>query len=315
MATIVGHGDYKYEIKENFAKLPDGWSFKEVAAVGVDRQDNVYCFTRGEHPVIVFDRHGNFLRSWGEGQYIRAHGVHMGPDDSIYLTDDGGHFVRKCSLDGQVLLELGVPGKPAPYLSGEPFNRCTHTALSPKGEIYVSDGYGNAKVHKYAPDGKLLLSWGEPGSDPGQFNLVHNICTDADGWVYVADRENHRVQVFDGNGKYETQWNNLHRPCGLYMDYVRHPVCYIGELSVNRLNANLGPRVSIVDNQGKLLSRIGDPFAGRAPTSFIGPHGLTVDSHGDLYVAEVCWTLWPGLFPDEPRPDNLRTIQKYQHIH
>jgi hypothetical protein len=185
-------------------------------------------------------------------------------------------------------------GKPAPYLSGEPFNRCTHTALSPKGEIYVSDGYGNATVHKYAPDGKLLLSWGEPGSDPGQFNLVHNICTDADGWVYVADRENHRVQVFDGNGKYETQWNNLHRPCGLYMDYIRHPVCYIGELSVNRLNANLGPRVSIVDNQGKLLSRIGDPFAGRALTSFIGPHGLTVDSHGDLYVAEVCWTLWPG---------------------
>jgi len=239
----------------------------------------------------------------------------MGPDDSIYLTDDGGHFVRKSSLDGKVLLELGVPGKPAAYLSGEPFNRCTHTALSPKGEIYVSDGYGNAKVHKYAPDGKLLLSWGEPGSDPGEFNLVHNICTDADGWVYVADRENHRVQVFDGNGKYETQWNNLHRPCGLYMDYIRHPVCYIGELSVNRLNANLGPRVSIVDNQGKLLSRIGDPFAGRALTSFIGPHGLTVDSHGDLYVAEVCWTLWPGLFPDQPRPDNLRTIQKYQRVH
>ena len=94
MATIVGHGDYKYEIKENWAKLPDGWSFKEVAAVGVDRQDNVYCFTRGEHPVIVFDRDGNFLRSWGEGRYIRAHGVHMGPDDSIYLTFRLGGSVR-----------------------------------------------------------------------------------------------------------------------------------------------------------------------------------------------------------------------------
>src|SRR5256885_13794419 len=139
-------------------------------------------------------------------------------------------------------------------------------SLSPKGEIYVSDGYGNARVHKYSPDGKLLMSWGEPGSDEGQFNLVHNICADADGWVYVADRENHRVQVFDGNGKYETQWNNLHRPCGLHMTYTHRPVCYIGELSVNRLNANLGPRVSIVDNQGKLLSRIGDPFAGTAPT-------------------------------------------------
>ncbi len=315
MATIVGQGDYRYRIVEDWAKLPDGWSFKEVAAVGVDKNDNVYCFTRGEHPVIIFDRAGNFLRSWGEGEYFRAHGVHMGPDDSIYLTDDGGHFVRKCRLeDGKVLLELGVPGEPKPYLSGEPFNRCTHTALSPTGEIYVSDGYGNARVHKYSPDGKLLMSWGEPGSDPGQFNLVHNICADADGWVYVADRENHRVQVFDGNGKYEAQWNNLHRPCGLYMHYGHKPICYIGELSVNRLNANLGPRVSIVDNEGKLLSRIGDPFAGTAPTAFIGPHGLAVDSHDDLYVAEVCWTLWPGLFPGQPHPPGLRALQKYERV-
>ena len=194
MAIIVGNGDYKYRIVEDWAKVPDGWSFKEVGAVGVDAKDNVYAFNRGEHPVMVFDRDGNFLRSWGEGQYPRAHGVHMGPDDSIYLTDDGGHFVRKCSLDGKVLLEIGVPGKPAPYMSGEPFHRCTHTALSPKGEIYVSDGYGNAKVHKYSPDGKLLMSWGEPGTGEGEFNIVHNICTDAEGWVYVADRENHRVQ-------------------------------------------------------------------------------------------------------------------------
>ena len=151
MPEIVGTGDFKYRIIENWAKLPDGWSFKEVAAVGVDNKDNVYAFNRGEHPVMVFDREGNFVRSWGEGQYPRAHGVHMGPDDSIYLTDDGGHFVRKCSLDGKLLLEIGVPGKPAPYMSGEPFHRCTHTALSPKGEIYVSDGYGNAKVHNTRP--------------------------------------------------------------------------------------------------------------------------------------------------------------------
>jgi len=98
--------------------------------------------------------------------------------------------VRKVTLDGKVLLELGVPGKPAPFMSGEPFHRCTHTALSPRGEIYVSDGYGNARVHKYSPDGKLLMSWGEPGTGEGEFNIVHNICCDADGWLYVADREN-----------------------------------------------------------------------------------------------------------------------------
>jgi outer membrane protein assembly factor BamB len=318
MAEIVGTGDFKYRVIENWAKLPNGWSFKEVAAVGVDGKDNVYAFNRGEHPVMVFDRDGNFLRSWGEGEYPRAHGVHMGPDDSIYLTDDGGHFVRKCSLDGKLLLEIGVPGKPASYMSGEPFHRCTHTALSPKGEIYVSDGYGNAKVHKYSPDGKLLTSWGEPGTDEGEFNIVHNICTDVDGWVYVADRENHRVQVFDGNGKYETQWNNLHRPCGLYMDYTRHPVCYIGELgpsmAVNLKSPNLGPRVSIVDHEGKLLSRFGDPHASLAPTGFIGPHGMCADSRGDLYVGEVAWTLWPGAFPGEPRPENLRCFRKFEKV-
>ena len=124
--------------------------------------------------------------------------------------------MRKCTLDGKVLLELGIPGQPAPYMSGEPFCRCTHTALSPEGDIYVSDGYWNARVHKYSPDGVHLLSWGRPGIDPGEFNLPHNIICDADGWVYVADRENHRIQVFDGNGRFETEWHGVHRPSGLF---------------------------------------------------------------------------------------------------
>src|SRR5204863_269186 len=140
---------------------------------------------------------------------------------------------------------------------GEPFHRCTHTALSPKGEIYVSDGYGNARVHKYSPAGKLLFSWGEPGTDPGQFNIVHNICTDADGWVYVADRENHRVQVFDGNGKYQAQWNNLHRPCGICMPYTHKPERYSGE-----------PAASAT---GRVLTRPGRR-RGRRPRARRPPH-------------------------------------------
>src|SRR5213083_363364 len=212
MAIILGTGSYRYEVVDNWATLPPGREFNaDVAAVGVDKQDRVYAFNRGAHPMVVFDRDGNFLRSWGEGVFRRAHGVHMAPDDTIWLTDDGDHTVRHCTLDGKVLLTLGIPDKPKPYMSGEPFHRCTHTALSPQGDLYVSDGYGNARVHKFAPNGTLLFSWGEPGTDPGQFNIAHNICCDADGWVYVADRENHRVQVFDGNGRYETQWNNMHR--------------------------------------------------------------------------------------------------------
>ncbi len=140
MSVMLGTGRFSYRVADRWGTLPDGWSLKEVAGVGIDAKDNVYVFNRGEHPMIVFDRDGKFLRSWGEGLFNRAHGIHMGPDESIYCTDDGDHTVRKCSLDGKVLLTIGVPDKPAPYMSGEPFHRCTHTALSPKNEIYVSDG-------------------------------------------------------------------------------------------------------------------------------------------------------------------------------
>jgi hypothetical protein len=129
--AIVGSGDYAYEPVENWAKLPPGCAFKEIGSVGVDRHDNVYVFNRGEHPMIVLDRDGNFLRSFGEGIFPRAHGVFMAPDDTVWLTDDGDHTVRQCTLDGKVLLTIGISCKPAPYMSGEPFHRCTHTAMSP----------------------------------------------------------------------------------------------------------------------------------------------------------------------------------------
>ena len=202
MAERLGSGEWTYEVNVNWAKIPDEITLGDCAAVGVDSKGNVYAFNRGEHPVAVFDNDGNLLRTWGEGLFTRPHGVHVAPDDTIWLTDDGDHTVRHCTLDGKVLLTIGIPGKPAPFMSGEPFHRCTHTALSPDGgHLYISDGYGNARVHKFTPDGKLLHSWGESGTDPGQFNIAHNICCDPDGWVYVADRENHRVQIFDGNGK------------------------------------------------------------------------------------------------------------------
>jgi DNA-binding beta-propeller fold protein YncE len=320
MATILGSGKYRYEVIENWAKIPDGWSFTDVGAVAVDSKDRVYVFNRGEHPMMVFDRDGNFLRSWGEGVFHRAHGLHIGPDETLYCTDDGDHSVRKCTLDGKVLLTIGIPGKPTPYMSGEPFHRCTHTALSPRGDIYISDGYGNSRVHKYSPDGKLLKSWGESGTGPGEFNIPHNLCCDPDGWVYVADRENHRVQVFDGEGKYETEWHNLHRPCGMVMENKRQPLCYIGEIGptmpVNREVPNIGPRISIVDHEGKLLSRFGAAHAGYdRPDQFVAPHGMAVDSHGDIYVGEVSFTAWSQIYPNKEIPKGLRTLRKLVRVH
>ncbi|MBI2871651.1 MAG: hypothetical protein HYY00_00490 [Chloroflexi bacterium] len=319
MATVtLGSGTFLYEVVEGWAKLPSGWSFKEVAGVGVDAHDRVYAFSRGQHPMTVFDRDGNFLTSWGEGKFARPHAVTMGPDDTMYCTDDGAHAVFKCTLEGKVLMTLGVPGKPGPFQGGQPFNRCTHVALSPTGDIYVSDGYGNSRVHKYTADGKLLLSWGEPGTDPGQFNLPHNIATDTAGYVYVADRESHRVQVFDPSGRYETQWNNLHRPCGLFIDKDRGSgqLCYIGEagpgMAVNKNVPNLGARVSILTLQGLPLARLGDRLPGEGPGQFIAPHGVAVDSHGDIYVAEVSWTAY-GQYLTPPR--EVRTLQKLVRKH
>jgi DNA-binding beta-propeller fold protein YncE len=229
----------------------------------------------------------------------------------MFLSDDGDHTVRKCTLDGKVLFTLGASGKPAPFMSGDPFNRCTHVAIDPRnGAFYVSDGYGNARVHKYTPEGKLLFSWGESGTDPGEFNIVHNIATDKEGWVYVADRENHRVQVFDPNGKFETQWVNMARPCGLYIDQASE-LAYIGELGAaigaNAEGRKLGPRVSIYNTRGQLLARLGDEGEGEVPGRFIAPHGVCIDSRGDIYVGEVSWT-HTGSRLNPPR--EIRSLQK-----
>jgi hypothetical protein len=319
MAERLGSGEWSFEVNESWAKIPDEIVLGDCAAVGVDSKDNVYAFNRGDHPVAVFDKDGNLLRTWGEGVFTRPHGVHVAPDDTIWLTDDGDHTVRHCTLEGKVLMTLGIPGKPAPFMSGDPFHRCTHTALSPQCDhVYVSDGYGNARVHKYSPDGKLLLSWGESGTEPGQFNLVHNISCDPDGWVYVADRENHRIQVFDGDGRYEAQFNNLHRPCGMFMPYCTCPICYVGELGpatrTNRNYPNLGPRLSIIDNKGNLLARIGGQHPGTGPTDYIGPHGLCADSRGDIYIGEVSRTLWPQYWADQRVPDDVRCLRKLRKI-
>ncbi len=311
---VVGEGPFRYRMDAAWGDIPDEWDIGDVAAVAVDRNDFVYVFNRGPHPMVVLDREGRFLRSWGEGVFKRPHGLHLGADDRLYCTDDGDHTVRKCTLEGKVELELGLAGEPAPYMSGDPFHRCTHTALSPTGEIYVADGYGNARVHKYAPDGRLLFSWGTPGIGPGEFNIVHNVCADRDGWVYVADRENHRIQVFDGNGRYEAEWAHVHRPCALCMMGGASSTFLVGEigptLPVSRRVPNLGPRLSVLDAHGTLLGRIGTQGAGVGPGQFVAPHGLAVDSRGDVYVAEVATTTWPQLYPDEPMPTGLRGLKK-----
>src|SRR5579859_7502526 len=225
-----GTPPYVYDLDSDWPRLPNGWVLEDVGGVAVDEADKVYVFHRGDHPMIVFDREGQVLDSWGDGVFNRPHGVDVGPDGSVYCTDDGDHTVRKCAPDGTVLMTIGIPGAPAPAMSGAPFNRCTHTALSPDGEIYVSDGYANARVHKFTAQGELMFRWGSPGSGPSQFDLPHNICTDDQGRVIVADRENDRIQVFDASGVLLDTWIGLRRPCALCRAQKGQAGVVVGEL-------------------------------------------------------------------------------------
>lgn len=311
--AILGSGEFVYEVSgEEWGDLPDGWEYNDATAVAVDSKDNVYVFNRSAHPVIVYDRDGRLLRTWGEDIFTLAHGIAVGPDDSIYCVDVGDHTVRKLTPEGKVLMTIGRTGQAATAMSGQPFSRPTHVAVDPRnGEILVSDGYANARVHRYTPDGGLIESWGESGTFPGHFNIVHNISIDGDGWVYVADRDNRRIQVFDTSGAYQAQWVNLSRAACVYADSRgSRTLVYVGEyyagLTSNADGQDLGPRVTIFDQGGEVVGRLGRESYGDQPGRFYAPHGIAVDSRGDIYVAEVSLAEFAMMMPGK----NLRSMQK-----
>jgi DNA-binding beta-propeller fold protein YncE len=316
---------FGYEADDRWAKLPPGWDWSEVAAVATDSRDRVYVFDRGEHPVMVFDSDGTFVRAWGEGVFARPHGLFVGPDDSVYCTDDLDHTVRKFDQDGRLLLTLGRSGQPSDsgatgmdyrtiVRACAPFHYPTNVAISPRGEIYVSDGYGNARVHKFSPDGRLLVSWGEPGGGPGQFRIPHGIAVDREGVVFVADRENSRLQLFTPGGDYLTEWADVARPCQVAFD--GHGDVYVAELG---FRAGMWPgttappeapggRVSVFGRDGSLRARWGGGRDPCAPGDFFAPHGICVDRRGDVYVAEVTVSAGGnrGLVPRD-----CHTLQKF----
>lgn len=306
---------FTFEAIPRWERLPEGLSLHETPGVAVDAQDRVYALTRNpENPIVVFERDGGFRGTFGKGTFTnRAHGILVGPDGMIYATDDGTSTITKWSPEGELLLTIGSPNQPSPRWSGLPFSRPTQAAVSHKtGHIFISDGYANARVHKYTPDGKHVLSWGEPGIDPGQFMIPHNIAIDPADNVYVADREAHRVQVFDADGRLQAVWNNIHRPCGLTVGPDGN--IYVGELNGVGLVEDCpgyGHRIEVFSPAGKLLARFGDPAEGEEPGHFIAPHGIAVDSAGDIYVGEVSYTI-RGRLLDPPR--EMRSLCKIRRV-
>ncbi len=295
----------EYEVVEGWEKLPEGWKFVEVAGVATDSKDRVYAFNRGEHPMIVFDSDGNFLDAWGEGVFTNAHGIFIGPDDTVYLADNFDHTVRVFTTDGKLLRTLGEadnpsdtgfePGKSPVQFGGGPFNRVTNACLSSTGELYVADGYGNARVHKFSSSLEYEFSWGEPGTGPGEFRLPHAIAIDSDDRVLIADRENSRIQLFSPSGQFLDEWTDVIRPDDLFIDSTGTLfVAELGQIAGRSPDVEILPhtphaRVSLYDLDGSLIHRFGgsDPVK---PGNFFAPHGIWADSVGDLYVAEVVYS-------------------------
>ena len=266
MAITIGMGDFIYEYKADWARLPAGQTFQGPSAVAVDSQDRVYVFQRRGPPVVVFDREGRFLSAWPrrDGELEDAHHIYIGPDDSVYLADRDAHQVLKCTTEGETLMALGNRYRAALQA---PFNHPSDIAVAPSGEIYVSDGYGNSSVHRFTPDGRHLGSFGEPGSGPGQFRVPHSIRVANDGRVYVCDRENSRVQVFSQDGAFLDQWTDFKYPMGIHIDAAQN--VYVTDQV---------PRLSIYNLDGELLAR------GR---TFEFGHNVYSDSRGDIYAVDT----------------------------
>lgn len=328
MSMTVGTGEFRFEPQPDWARLPEGWSFGEAVGVASDSRGRVFIFDRGVHPVIVLSPEGEFLDAWGEDRFARPHGITIGPDDMLYLTDDVDHTVRKFTPEGKLLFRLGMSGTGSDTgiqdgdlrtiaRGGPPFNKPTNLAIAENGDLFISDGYGNARVHRFSADGLLQHSWGEPGSGPGQFMLPHGIAVDRQGRVVVADRENSRLQFFSPEGEFLEEWTDVVRPTDVFVDPA-------GNLFVSELGARVGlfpwmspdpsrsgGRVSVFAADGSLLARWGGGDDPQSPGDFLAPHDLWLDGEGNLLVGEVVQAaarLTPGGVP--PGCPTLRRFRR-----
>jgi sugar lactone lactonase YvrE len=263
----------QYKVDADWPQMPAGWNFGETPGVAADAKGHVFVLHRGEHPIIEFTAEGKMVRSWGEGLFIRPHAIRIDPQGNIWTVDNDTHQILKMDPSGRIRLVIGRRG-----LSGETeeaFNRPTDVAFGPNGEIYISDGYVNSRVVKFSKEGRYITAWGKKGKGPGEFNLPHAVAVDKRGRVYVGDRENRRVQIFDADGKFLEEWTHVGSPWGL--DLQSDETMFIAD--------GYNDRVLKVDLTGKVLGAFGGN--GRMPGELSYVHHLEVDNAGNVYVGEI----------------------------
>ena len=262
---VVALGDSRYEVKRRWGELPADMNWGFVSQVAVNSHGHVYLLQRSDPPVVIFDAEGRFVGQLGAGEVTDGHGIFIDASDRVFVVDRDAHQIRVFTPEHTLAFVLGERAQP---VQDAPFNHPTGVGVAGDGEIYVSDGYGNACVHRFSAAGEHLQTWGRLGTGPGEFSTPHSVLiTDADQ-VLVADRENGRVQVFSRTGEFISTWAGLHNPMDLFQDIdgIVHVTDQV-------------PRIHAFDSGGQPR--------GRCRGAVNGAHGISGDRDGNLYLAEL----------------------------
>ena len=293
MTTVVGTGRHTYEAVRDYCKPPAGWTLGSVSAVAVDSQGRIYIGQqrpgwKRDHspemrtydpPIVVFDKDGNYLNSFGAGVIAAPHTFYI-KDDILYVADRGDHVAVKMTLDGKPLIEMGTRGQASDtgctepegevLRPGGPFNEPLRMVPGPSGDLYVADGYCNCRIHRFSAVGELISSWGTFGhSEPYEIHSPHSAFVDRDGLIYVCDRRNNRIQIFSPTGDFVDQWKDMEMPTDIFI--TPDDTVYMLERESHQAPEH---SVSVRDKKGNLLARWMTPPS----------HQLWVDSVGDVFV-------------------------------
>ena len=287
-----------YEVDPNWPRKPDAFEWAAVPGIAVDKEDQVYVFTRSKPPVQVYTSDGAFVRSWGDDDIETAHHLKIDHEGSIWVADIGLHVVRKFTPEGKLLMTIGTPGKWGTDKTH--LNMPTDMAITPGGEVFVSDGYGNSRVVHFDRNGEFVKEWGTLGIGATEFSLPHGIATDSKGRLYIADRNNVRVQIYNQDGQLVDSWQNVVVPWGFWITekdeiwlcgsspsgwgpHPDYPDAPLGCPPKDQLFARF-------DTSGKMhqLWTIPKGADGKEqPGDLNWVHALAVDSKGDIYAGDI----------------------------